>query len=103
VQFFSNDHLLASMAEPENSSTHTNCQPVAPDELLLDVLLELDELLLLEELEDELLEELPEVLELLLEELEDELLAGVLPVGFAPPQAVVIRQDKNTNEMRCTT
>ena len=81
-----------SRVEPENSSAQTSCQPVAPDELLLDVLLELEELLL---------EELLDELELLDEELE-EVPPEVVPGGLLPPQAVVSRQDKNNSDMRCT-
>ena len=103
----SNDHFDSSIAVPENSSAQISCQPVAPEELLLE--LELDELL--EELE--LLEVLLLDVELLFEEellldvdpvLEEELLDAELPLvpigsvvpGLEPPQAVrVKRAEKN--------
>lgn len=81
------------MAAPANSSAQTNCQPLAPDELELELLL-LDEVeLLLDEL---LLDEL-----LLEDVLEDELLLALVLAGLSPPQAVSM-QHKNSSEVRNT-
>lgn len=88
----SNDHFDSSIAVPENSSAQISCQPVAPEELLEELLLDVELLF-----EEELLLDVDPVLE-------EELLDAELPLvpigsvvpGLEPPQAVrVKRAEKN--------